>query len=227
MRCRWPIYLQPHVVHDPLTGHLQRPRLRELQHERPEQNEEVSDGNSIDAAKVAVRDVAIDRQLHQVRLGELKHRARDDRRQRQRNLRLVGPQVGQQPTHQPGVVGFTEDFFFVEGHESQLPATSSQLPALSGSTPSTCRYPFASALTGCHANFHPGLGSEAEAGSWKLEALLSSQPTPLPAAAAYTETRTVRRAPRVRRGFRARPPVRAPGQKSDPNRGPSRPDARR
>ena len=30
MRCRWRVNLHPHVVHDPLAGHLQRPRLRVL-----------------------------------------------------------------------------------------------------------------------------------------------------------------------------------------------------
>ena len=79
--------------------------------------------------QIAVGDVAIDRELHQVGLGQLQHRGRDDRGERQRDLRLVRPQIPQQPPHQRRVVGLTEDFFFVEGHDVQLPATGCQLPA--------------------------------------------------------------------------------------------------
>ena len=93
-----------------------------------DQDGEERDRNPIDPGQVAARDVAIDRQLHQVRLGQLQHRGADDRDERQRHLRLVGPQIPQQPAHQVGVVRLAEDFFFVEGQiSSQLPANSFQL----------------------------------------------------------------------------------------------------
>ena len=111
-----PVDLHAHVVHDPLPGHLQRPGLDELEHERADQDREEGQRNPIDAAQIAVGDVAIDRQLHQVRLRELQHRGRDDRGERQRHLRLVRPQVLQQPAHQACVVGLAEDFFVVERH---------------------------------------------------------------------------------------------------------------
>src|SRR5262249_16190324 len=72
---------------------------------------------------IARRDVAVDRHFHQVRLRELQHRVGDDRRERQRGVRGVRPQVLQQPAHQSGVVGFADYVFVVV--PPQLACTSS------------------------------------------------------------------------------------------------------
>ena len=63
------------------------------------------------------RDVAVDRELDEIRLRELRRpRSTMIATKRQRDLRQYGQQVRQQPPHQPRVVGFAEDFFVVRGH---------------------------------------------------------------------------------------------------------------
>ena len=56
------------------------------------------------------------RQLHQVGLRQLEHRVGDDRREREQRVGAVGPQVDQQPPHQPRVVGLADDVFVVSAH---------------------------------------------------------------------------------------------------------------
>ena len=117
------IDLHSHVVHDSLTGDLQRPRLHVFEGERQQQRGQERRRNQVDAAQIAARDVAIDRNLHQPRLHELQRGSRDDCRQRDGHLGLVRPQVAEQAPHQHGVVSFSDNVFFVNRH--QLAASSS------------------------------------------------------------------------------------------------------
>ncbi len=64
----------------------------------------------------AGRDVVVDDDLREIGRRQLQHGVGNDCRQRNRDLRLVRAEVGEQPPHQAGVVRFAEDFFFVNGH---------------------------------------------------------------------------------------------------------------
>ena len=64
---------------------------------------------TIEAVELAGRDVPIDRDLDQVRLRQRRAGADQNGDKRHRHLSPVGHQVGEQPTHQPRVVGFAEN----------------------------------------------------------------------------------------------------------------------
>ena len=68
----------------------------------------------VEPVETASRDVAIDRDFHQVRLRKLQHRRGDDRRECDADLQPVRPEVRHQAPHQGRVVGFPEDFFVVD-----------------------------------------------------------------------------------------------------------------
>ena len=104
------------VEHDALPRHLEHPGLEVFERERSDEDAEEDQRNPVQPLQIARRDVAIDGELHDVGLRQLKDRRRDDRRERNRDVHGVRPQVAQQPAHQPGIVGFAEDLFFVDGH---------------------------------------------------------------------------------------------------------------
>ncbi len=120
--------LHAHVEHDALAGHLQNPRLQVLERERREQDGKKRQRNPVEPRQIRSRDMPIDRHLHQIWLRELQHRSEDDRGERDDDAEAVRPEITQQPPHQDGVVGLTEDFFVVVG-QNQLPASSCSLPA--------------------------------------------------------------------------------------------------
>ncbi len=121
------VAVNPHadVEHDPLAGQLHRPGLDVLGHEAEHQHAEIQERQRSEAVEIAGRDVLIDRHLHQVGLRQRHRRAQRNRDERQRHLPPVRAQVGQQPAHQPRVVGLSEDFVVVLCHGDQEAASSS------------------------------------------------------------------------------------------------------
>jgi hypothetical protein len=79
-----------------------------------EHNQEEQHGHQ-QPVLVFLRDVDVDRYFGEVRTyrfhGAGEH-AQDDTKD---NMPPVWPQILQEPTHQPGIVCFAEDFFFVHG----------------------------------------------------------------------------------------------------------------
>ena len=85
-------------------------------------------------ARSPVRDVAVDRELHQVRLRQLQHRGADDRRQRQRRP-AAGTATGSRSSRRISarVVGLAEDLFVVHGHLSSRDSPARALDSLARS----------------------------------------------------------------------------------------------
>ncbi len=72
--------------------------------------------DAVESGQIRGRDVAVDRQLHEIRLRQLQHRRADDRRERDDRLQPVRPQIPEQPPHQRRVVRLAEHLFVVNGH---------------------------------------------------------------------------------------------------------------
>ena len=136
------------VVHDALPHQLHREGLREFQ-EKGEENgrQEEREGDLQDSlervgTQVACQEgrklgcgggveVAVNLDLEQIRRHRLEEAVEDNGDQRQQHPRPVGPQVGEEPPHQPRVVSFPQDFFFVET-VSHWSVVSGQLSVVSG-----------------------------------------------------------------------------------------------
>ena len=103
------------IEHDPLAGQLQGPGLDVFRHERQDENGQVDAGKPVEASQAIGGDVAVDRNLDEIRLRERCDSAGHDGHQRQQHLPPVRPQVVKQPAHQPRVVGLPEDVVVV-GH---------------------------------------------------------------------------------------------------------------
>ena len=119
--------LHPQIEHDPLTRQLHGVGLGVLQGERSNQHAQEQQPECTQAGQIARRDVAIDRDLREVRLSELQHRVAHDAGQGSHDREPVWPQVAQQPPHQPRIVRPPQDFFFVNRHRFRTSPLSPQL----------------------------------------------------------------------------------------------------
>ena len=95
---------------------LAQPYLMKLAIDRYIANGDLAGINRIAVAFLAILVASFI--LEYAQMWTLQHRGADDGDQRQRHLRLVWPQIPQQPAHQVCVVRLAEDFFFVEGQLS-------------------------------------------------------------------------------------------------------------
>ena len=73
------------------------------------QDDQVQRRQPVEARELPLRDVAVDRHLHQVRLGQRAAGADDDRDEARAAPGASTAQVLQQPAHQPRVVGLSEN----------------------------------------------------------------------------------------------------------------------
>ncbi len=105
--------LHAQVEHDALPQHLGEPRLPELEEERGDEEGEEGQRNARDAVEIAGGNVAVDGQLGEPRLGELRQRARQDGHEPQRHVQPVRAQVAQQTAHEPPVIGLPENVLLV------------------------------------------------------------------------------------------------------------------
>jgi len=102
------------VEHDPLPRQLHRPGLEVFGRKARREDAEIGERERVQATQRARGDVAMDRDLHEVRLRKRGAGADDDRSEREDDLPPVRPQVLQEPAHQPRVVRLAEDFVVVQ-----------------------------------------------------------------------------------------------------------------
>ena len=101
--------LHAQIEHDPLPHHLHRVGLHVLQRERADQHDEKRERDPVEAVQVAGDDVVVDRDLRQIRLGELQPGVADDGGERHDHRPAMRTQIGQQPPHQARVIRLTKD----------------------------------------------------------------------------------------------------------------------
>ena len=87
----------PHVEHDPLPGQLHRPRLEVLCRKRHQQDGEVEDREPVQLGGAPLRDVPVDRELDEIRLGQGRPAARDDGDEGDRDLAPVWTEYVSRP----------------------------------------------------------------------------------------------------------------------------------
>src|SRR5881396_2531572 len=63
--------------------------------------------------------IAVNHYMREIRAKNICPNLEQNRAERNPGLPAIGPQIGEQPLHQPAVVGFTQYLFFV-GHRSLL-----------------------------------------------------------------------------------------------------------
>ena len=190
----------PQVEHDPLAGQLHRPRLDVLGDERDDQNPRIQRRQRPQPLEPALGDVAIDGHLEQIRLRQRGARADEDGHERDQHLPPIGPQVNEQPPHQDGVVGFTQNLVVLHAPYTELRTQNSA----------------------------PNVNTNGELGTEKRELLrFTMPPAPPPTAASCADRRTARPARSTGRASPARRCGRDRGRRSGRRRGPSRCDARR
>ena len=101
--------LAPHVLHDPLPGHLHDVVLPEAHDEGGGEGQEVEPGHPGEARRVAGRDVAVDRDLGEVRPHEVDPGLGDDQGEGGRHRARVRAQVAEEPPQQLEVVALGGD----------------------------------------------------------------------------------------------------------------------
>ena len=122
--------LAAQVKHDLLPGPLHEVGLQEFQEESENQQADVHGADlrdadqrlrtqeavekAVAAARRGGRQVFVDGDLGEVGADHVGGGLQHDGHQRNRHLPLVRTQVAQQPLHQPAVVGFSQDLFFVD-----------------------------------------------------------------------------------------------------------------
>ena len=116
--------LAPHVLHDPLPGHLHDVVLPEAHDEGGGEGQEVEPGHPGEARRVARRDVAVDRDLGEVRPHEVDPGLGDDQDEGGRDRSEVRAQVPEEPPQQLEVVALGGDRVVV-GRPGTAHATSS------------------------------------------------------------------------------------------------------
>jgi hypothetical protein len=104
------------VKHDALSRHLHRVGLNEFQPERRDEDDQKQQRKPGHTRQIAAGDVFVDCDLQQIGLRKLQRRGANDGGQCHRDLHGVRSQVAHQAPHQPRVVGFAENFFFVKAH---------------------------------------------------------------------------------------------------------------
>ena len=101
------------VVHDPLSQPGGQQSLRVLEDEAQHDGRKEKDGQEGELAPVSLRDGLVEGDLGQVGADDREPGRQHEKEHGSRHLKRVGPQVAEQPGHQPRVVGLAEDLLFV------------------------------------------------------------------------------------------------------------------
>jgi hypothetical protein len=115
---------QPQAVHGALAEQLDRPLLAERHQRLRDHQAEVGERDRGQAVELADRDVVGDRDLDQVRLGQLEGDRRERERQPHQQQARVRPQERPQLAHQLDVVRLAEDLLVARRRGARAHAAS-------------------------------------------------------------------------------------------------------